>query len=515
MHPQTSESTALMAQHTGPQPTRQTPPLTQRGSRPILSGVIGRTRIRADTRPAAQAPLPLLAAILLTPIASPTAAQTNATSLPATVPYLDRTHGFELQLPANWHFDRTGFPGPEDSLGLIRGQSPGGLETLQILVFRQPRMPRFPAWIEHFSRQIGSISETTRVTVMGNQSAERPEAVVAVDSQIGADRTHSLYYCVQFDPSTIWVFSYAVVLGPDEWQAKAAARARFEQLAGTLRVHYNPADAEKLRDALTAGLELRETQLPQLTRRLRPDESERYYEILFGGQPVGYMSRRLTRTEQSIINPLSRLKKPGLRVRERAWRFADDGSAHYTRVDLFASDDLESDLLEIQEAHIPPEGSSDASIFTTLDQCIRQGDALFSIFTTSRDMVLPDPRRPLQLDRTFLGLAWVRLLPALVGTAPTPPRAFVIYDSQTRTLTTHMIEPLGPAELPGEPQTRAFVYRTREGLVDRPAMLFTDEQGLLLRLDAGELTLQQITAQRVESRYGPRREQVTRRLGTP
>jgi hypothetical protein len=487
--------------------------LTQPRSNPILSGVTGRIRIRADSRPVAQALLTLLAALGLTPATPRAAPQTPATSLPATVPFLDRAHGFELQLPATWRYDRTGFPGPEDSLGLIRGQAPDGLETLQILVFRQPRMPRFTSWIEHFSRQIGSISNTTRVVVTGNQSAERPEAVVAVDSQIGADRTHSLYYCVQFDPSTIWVFSYAVVLGPDEWRARAAARARFEQLAGTLRIHYDPADAERLREALAAGLEFRETQLPHLTGRLRPDESERFYEILLAGRPVGYMTRRLTRTEQATIDPRSRLKKAGLRVRERAWRFADDGSAHYTRVDLFSSDDLESDLVEVQEAHIPPEGSADASIFTTLDQCIREGDSLFTTFTTSRDTVLPDPRRPLQLDRAFLGLAWVRLLPALLGTAPTPPRAFVIYDSQTRTLTTHMIEALGQAELPGQSQARIFAYRTREGLVDRPATLFTDEQGLLIRLEAGDLVLEQITPQQAESRYGQRREQVTHRLG--
>lgn len=435
-----------------------------------------------------------------------------ATTLPATVPYLDRAHGFELQLPADWRYDRTGFPGPQDALGLIRGQSPTGLETLQILVFRQPRMPRFPAWIEFFSRQLGSITGTARVTVTGNQSAERPEAVVAVDSQIGADRTHSLYYCVQFDPATIWVFSYAAVLGPDELRARAAARARFEQLAGTLRVHYDPADAEALRDALAAGLEFRASQLAQAVRRVRPDDRERNYEILLGGRPVGYMTRRLTRAEQATIDQSRKLKKPGLRVRERAWRFADDGSVHYTRVDLFSSDDLKSDLFEVQEAHVPAEGAPDASVFTTLDQCIREGDSLFSTFTTSRDTVLPDPRRPLQVDRTFLGLAWVRLLPALLGTDPAPPRAFVIYDSQTRALTTHMIEALGPTELPGEPQVRAFAYRTREGLFDRPSLLYTDEQGMLLRLEAGELVLRQSTAEEVESRFGARREQVTRRV---
>ena len=142
----------------------------------------------------------------------------------------------------------------------------------------------------------------------------------------------------------------------------------------------------------------------------------------------------------------------------------------------------------------------------TLDQAIREGDVLFLSRSSTVDAGLPEPRRPLALDPAYLGLAWVRLLPGLLGAKAGPARAFVIYDADTRGLTTHQIEPLGRRALPGGGGAEALAFRTREGFIAQPATLYADERGILLRLEAGELLVTRSDAASIEEKFGKRRD---------
>jgi hypothetical protein len=467
----------------------------------------------------------LLAALILAPPTPAACAQSGGSeaTAAATVAHVDKSLGYELQVPAGWNYDRTGFFGPGGSLGLLRGAAPGGRATLQILVFRELESPSFPDWIDYFSLQLGSISGARRVQVKGETGSSRPAAYVAVDARLGFDQTRTLYYCVQFDQDTIWVFSRATVTRelPGDAEDPGVASggevripADFTRLTETLRVFYDPARARLLAAALQRGKEyLSRYQLQDDIRRLRIEESVRYYELVLAGTSIGYLTRQFTSEHEPLQQPgrFSNAKE-GLRVRERSYSFADDGTVHFSRIELFSSRDAETDLYELWQAHIPPADSSDPIALITRDQCVREGDTLFSTYMTSRDQALPEPRRPLKLDTTYLGLAWARLLPALLGPKPAELHAFTVYDSETRTLITHTVKYLGEQPLPGAAATRAHRFETWAGFVEQPAIVYTDAYGNLLRYEAGQLVLRRSSASAVEGQFGQRRDAANQRL---
>jgi hypothetical protein len=290
--------------------------------------------------------------------------------------------------------------------------------------------------------------------------------------------------------------------------------AEFTRLTETLRVFYDPQLAREMRVALQLGKDyLARYQLQEDARKLDIDESVRYYEILLAGKPIGYLTRQFTRESEPLQRPGGTSKaKEGRRVRERSYRFADDGTAHFSTIDLFSSRDGETDLYELWQARIAPGDAVDPEPLITCDQCVREGDGLFSTYTTNRDEGLPEPRRPLKLDPAYLGLAWVRLLPALLGPGPRPMHAFTIYDSETRTLITHAVKPLGERPLGSDQGQKVYAFETRSGFAEQPGLVFTDAAGNMLRFEAGELVLALSDQTAIERRFGPRRDAASRRL---
>jgi hypothetical protein len=459
------------------------------------------------------------------PVAAACAQESQASAGEVTtIRYVDKAFGFELQLPAGWNYDRAGFFGPGASLGLLRGAAPDSRSTLQVLLFRGLQSPNFSDWIEFFSDQLARIEGTERVGVKMNPAFDRPAAYVVVEARLGVERTRTLYYCVQFDADMVWVLASGTTLGRtigDDAEERATQSVRdvsippdFSRLTSTLRVFYDPELAEQLAAALERGKDhLAHYRLQADIRNLRIDDSIRYYQIRVAGKPIGYLTRQFTREREPLQRPgLLSNAKEGLRVRERSYRFAEDGSAHLTRIDLFSSRDSETDLYEVWQAHIPPPDAPAVEPLILRDQCVREGDALFSTYTTSQDQGLPEPRRPLKLDATYLGLAWARLLPALLGPEPRPALAFTIYDPETRTLITHAVKPLGEKALAGRAGEKTYAYETREGFVEQPALVYTDEYGNLLRLEAGEFVLTASSQETVDKTFGGRRAAADARL---
>ncbi len=447
---------------------------------------------------------------------------TAARDCPATtIPFVDKTFGFSMRLPAGWTYDRTGFFGPGGSLGALRGASPDGRATLQILVFRELKTPVFSEWVEYFSKQLGAINGTQRVRVQGTTVAGRPAAFVIVDARLGIDQTRTTYCCVRFDEGTIWVFSYAQVLGkaladrsPAQGDRTVPVSPRIKRLTDSLRVIYNAPLARQMAVALQRGRAyLARFALQDAIRSLRLDTAERYYEIRIKGRAVGYMTRRVQPDTEPLQDARPGVRgKEGLHIREQSYVFADDGSVDYARIDLFSSRDGETDLYEIWNAQIAPPGADNQPVRMTRDQCMREQDTLFSTFTTNADRGLPAPRRPLKLDKSYLGLAWVRALPGLLGTSPQPALGFTIYDTETRTLVTHVITALGSRPLPEHAGQTAYAYETRAGFVETPGIVYTDAYGNLLRFEAGDFVLRQSTKAEIERRFGQRRDEVVRRL---
>lgn len=434
---------------------------------------------------------------------------TAPTSQPAIL-HVEPAFGFELQLPGGWDYDRSRFQEFEDSIGLLRGRAAGGRQGLQILVFRSFPMKPFEDWVIDFGKAVGELTNSPRVDWETWRLPPRAGAILTCTSKLGALTTRSHYLCVPFDPNTVWVLIYtsSAASAADE----QAIRQAFDRIINTLRIHYDPDEAERLAPAFERGKALLE-RLRGQADRVRFDDAEYAYEMTLGGRPIGYLTRRLSREDYVFSGRAAkrRYAKAGLRVRERSWRFLDDGTIRHTRLDLFSSFDGQSELIENQQTMLPPPGAAPTEVLVRTDQVVREADVLFSSLTTSRDTTLPEPSKPISVGPVYLDQAWVRLLPRLLSGEPNEPVAVAIYDSETRALLSHVARPLGERRLEGVPQT-VHAFELRDGLIGRPSTAYVDANGSLLRLEAAELTIQRVPREKIERQYGPRRDEARRRF---
>jgi hypothetical protein len=438
--------------------------------------------------------------------------QSSLTSLPAAS-YSDPAFGFELQLPAGWEYDRTRFQDFKDSIGLLRGRGLGGRRGLQIVVFRSFPMKPFEDWVVDFGKAVVELTSAPRVDWETWRLPPRAGAILTYGSKLGAVTTRSHCLCVPFDPNTVWVLIYSGTTS--SLAEEQQVRREFDQVAGSLRVHYDPEEAERLAPAFDRGKALRQRLLVEAAK-VRLDETEYAYDIVLAGKSVGYLTRRITREEFVFSGPSAkrRYAKDGLRVRERGWDFAEDGTARYTRLDLFSSLDLQSELIENRQTQIPPPEAERQELLIQTDQVIREDDVLFSSYTTSLDANLPDPSKPISVGPVYLDQAWVRLVPGLLLSEPQEPLAVAIYNFGTRALLSHAVKPLAQRKLAGY-DGPAYAFEVREGFIDRPSLVYVDERGNLLRLEAGDLTMARVSREEVERKYGPRRDSACRRFGLP
>jgi hypothetical protein len=427
------------------------------------------------------------------------------------IPYADAGFGFEMQLPAGWDYDRSRFQRFQDSIGLLRGYSPDKRRNLEIQVFRSFEMKPFEDWVIEFGKALATLTNSTRVDWETIQLPPRAGAVLSYAARSGAERTVTLCACFPFDPNTVWVLIYVGQL----WREEDAplVRAEFDRLVSTLKIHYDPKEAERLAPALDRGKVLLD-KLRTRARDVQVDDTPRYYEMRVEDKPVGYLFRRTTREEYVFSKPDARRRyaKDGLRVRERSWRFGDDGTVRYARLDLFSAFDMRSELIEFQLTQVPAPDVEPQKLLVKTDQVVREDDVLFSSFTTNLDRGLPDPSKPVQVGPVYLDLAWVRLLPGLLLTEPTEPHAVAIYNTSTRALIAHRIHPRGPQRLPGQHE-EVFAFEVRDGFIEQAGTLYTDRRGNMVRYEANGLVFRAVTKREVEQRYGPRRDAAVRRFG--
>lgn len=473
--------------------------------------------MRMPTRPKPGRLAAILGLFALAAASRPALAEQSNITAETTIPFVDRGFGYELALPAGWRYDRTAFFGPGGSLGLLRGFGARGQESLQILLFRNVKPCTMQEWTEFFSRQLGGVSGVTGVAVKFQEkttdAGSRPFGYVLVRARDGADRIETVYYCTHFDESTIWIFAKAGVLPADAAPPPTAnagfdVPADFQTIVKSLRVTYDPAIAEEMRKALERGKEwLAEYKLQEAIRALRLDEETRFYEIRLKDRAIGYLTRKYAREFRTLDDTGGKRggkKKEGLRVREVSWRFGEDGSAFHSLIDLFSSVDGVSDMYERIDTSIPPPGKTESMVVSTCDQVLRESDVLFSTFRTSLDQTPPDPRPPLKLDPAYLGLTWVRALPALLGKTERTSIGFMIYDSETRALAMQSMLPRGESALP-ESDQKAYLYETQEGVVESRARLFTDARGHMLRVEAGDLLIRLSDEAAIERLFAEKR----------
>lgn len=459
-------------------------------------------------------------------------ATTPAAPKIATIPFVDKSFGYRMQVPAGWVYDRVGFFGPAGSQGLLRGASGNGQNLLQVLLFQRAKITTLEDWLKLFATQLGSISGVISVKLKFQETFvdndQRPYGWVHVSARDGADLIETYYYVLRFDPTTVWMFGYNNKLGRSLEPATPVQPTKPEemtfeipevvqQMANSVEVFFDPRRVDSLRESLDRGKAfIKAFKLQEAIRAMRADDKPRFYEISLSGKPIGYLSRTLKRETRALDEKAAVGKKPaggkeGLRISEDSWRFGEDGTTFRSVIELFSSIDGESDLFELTEIRLPPEKATDAKRYGTRDQVIREGEVLFSSYRTSLDVGNPEQREPIRIEPTYLGLAWARCLPALLGGEEREPIAFTIYDPETRALVAQEIHPRGSTAVPGEKE-KGLLFEVREGLFETPTRVFTDKRGNLLRVESGDMILRNVDQKSVDKRFGPRRDAAKARM---
>ncbi|MBL8880633.1 MAG: hypothetical protein JNG88_16090 [Phycisphaerales bacterium] len=439
----------------------------------------------------------------------PAKADTAPTTQPTFV-YSEPSFGFEITLPAIWSYDRTRFTAPGGSMGLMRGRSVAERATLQVCFSPGFDKLNFKSWITKFENQLMVGAPLKRVDRSERETDGRAGFILEFDEETPTELRKSFYYCVLFDPSTVWILIYAGALptGSDS----AAVREQFRSMIATLRITATPIEQGIFSDALMSGEKLM-IELPERGPQLPLDGDTRYYDMTLAGKSIGYFTRRVSRESMSLDDPrFGGNRKDGIRVHERTWRFDEDGSGRSIRVDLFASFDLQSEIIESEESSLPPKVGAAPLVVTTTDRVIREGETLFSSVVSNLDAKLPERREPIRVGSAYLGLAWTRVLPALVGARSQEPRAFSVYDSTTRGLLTHLIQPIGPASIPESDIGGGYLVETREAFSTSPSRIYCEASGAAARIESGELLLRLSTAKEIEKKYGALRKEAEERI---
>ncbi|MGD8451571.1 MAG: hypothetical protein PVJ57_07105 [Phycisphaerae bacterium] len=435
---------------------------------------------------------------------------TQPASVPAGIPFANATFGFEMMLPPGWVYDRGIFAGPQGALGLLRGESQGARQAMQILVFRRGEMPPFGDWVRVFEEELTELHKPHPLRHAEWKGLDRPAVLLTVDPVVAGRRTITRYLCVSFDPNTVWVL--VVAGGVDEEAEAEALESFFKTLAATVHVSYDANDVQAVAAALKRGMAVLE-ELRSGAAGVEVDPAEHYYEMTIDGQPEGYMMRWMRRESQGLDDPrFDDRHKEGLRVHEESWSFAEDGTVRNSELNLFSSLDLRSELIENRLTQVPAPDVQSQRLYIELDQCVREDTVLFSSFSTNLTLALPEPRRPLPVGQAYLDLAWARCLPRLLLKAPTESYAFWIYDTRTRALTIHRIQQRGPGLVPGGSGRPGYVFEVREGFAAEPSLVYTDARGQVVRMEIGGLVLTATDREQIDRRYGERREAARQRM---
>lgn len=456
----------------------------------------------------------LVAFICLTVLVCPAALGQTATAPAAEEPpppvrYAEPSFGFSIELPGDWTYDRTRFTAPGDGLGLCRGRSLVQRASLQFVLYRGPGVASFEKQMERFKADLLRVPDTALAGEQKRELAGFPVIELELDVAGGGERYKSLHLAIELEPGTVLMFVYSGVLAA-EGDAQAPRR-QFEALLGSLEIQYSQARRRELDAAMARGR--------QVVVRVRDAAEQRewrepalFFEILENGRPAGYLSRRVTREQRSLDDPgAGGNVKPGIRIHERSWKFGPDDSALEYRGDYFASFDQRSELMETATTPIPSQSAPLPRIVTTTEQVIREEELLFASTRTSLDLKFPEPREPVRTGPTYLSAVWMRLLPTLLDPAATDTYAFSVYDPATGALLTHVIRPAGRRPLPDGGGKQARAFELSEAYSPAPSLVYVDEAGDPLRIEAGPLALVRVSEKEAEQRYGPQREKARKR----
>lgn len=426
----------------------------------------------------------------------------------ALEPLLDRAHGFQVLAPAGWIYDRTPFFGPGGSRGVLRGAASDGRGTLQVLLFSPPTGQTFETWFGEFRAGLTQLDGARVLRHERRSVGGREGGVLDAITTIGLDTARSVYICSAFDPRTVWVLGITGVIDPPEAGAAAPPLPPITvAMADSLQVYFDTELAARFQGALQRGRRFLRDSLAAAIPTMQIDDAERTYRISVAGTPIGYFTRRFSRQTEPGRSDAPR---DGLRINEQSWRFASDGAASRTVLNLFSSLDLEMDLFEQLQTQLVT--SPAPWVRRARAQCVREGDSIFITYAPDLSAPTPPPGRTQRVEDSYLSATWMRLLPALLASRPPAQSlAFHVFEAESQSLVVHEIGP-APAATQGAGASGRLHWEIREGFGPVVGQLTTDAAGHWLVFQAGETRVELAEPADIERLFGAQRAAAQQRM---
>ena len=416
-------------------------------------------------------------------------------------PYVDGSYGFSVRPPTGWRLSRVrtrvgpavtllemaehvppsldrSNPGLDHSIVIQRAQAIEG-ETIDAVLQR--------CFEDMYEDYMNVKVEKSRPRTL----AGKPGAVVTAFYDAEGVRNMRIQAAVEFRPRQYLMVQYR---GPES--AKATDGPLFERVADSLALIPDAFDAEQLRKAGEAGfLWLKDVGASGLKKAVA---AETYYRVDVGGKLVGLLG--------VAEGPAEHEEREGLEIRERMWTFTADGTAQRIQSNAFISLDLRhEDWKGSVSTLLPARDKEPRRLIGSLEDAVRVDDVLLSNRVYTLDQP-PEPNPPYHLPPTYLSRALARMLPRLTPRLFEPRViALAVFDPARADVVMRIVEIKGEATAPGV-GAKGTTYRidVRDGPASSPTTTYVDEDGAVVLVLAGSMTMRPASREELERVFAER-----------
>lgn len=411
-------------------------------------------------------------------------------------PYVDGSYGISIQPPKGWNLVRQQVPEAK-GVTLLRMVDRVAANRVQEMILKRTSTTKSLPIAEMLDRVGNALElEFSEVKIVSQQAQEiagKPGAVLAATFLSEGLKQLRLEGLIEIRPQQYLVLLYT---GPVELRDRS--EPLFHAVLGSIKLLGDEMSEADLAAASEAAVKWMSRLAPgDIEKAATP---EQYLEVRVDGELIGVVYIQQVATTWKGYR--------GVRIRERGWTFERDGRTRRLQSTIFVSGDLQHERWKTSVTTLlPAEGDQPQKLDNSWEEGLRDGEALL----TNQTYRINEPAQEnpaLQLPKTYIPRALVRLLPRLTGDLSKPGKlAFTAFDHQKAGLVLRVVELKGQCDPPeGAARGKAFCIEDREGFAE-PSTLYVDESGKLLMMKAGKLVMQPGARAELEKRFADRIDQ--------
>lgn len=422
------------------------------------------------------------------PIEPATPASTN-TLTGLAEPILDGSYGYTVRPPTGWQVRRIRSRVGSAVTLLEMLERPGPYQSHTISVQRTTGLEgeKIDAVLERYFEGIAAgYAEANVEPPRPRTISSKPGVSIAATYMADGERMLRIQAGVEVRPRQFLMLLYQ---GPAS--LRGTAESAFDRVLDSFTLVPDAYDAAALRAAGEEGIVwLKNVGGSSLKKALVP---ETYFRIESEGKVIGFMA--------VAENEIEHDKRPGIEVRERFWTFLPDGVVQRIQTNAFISLDLRNeDWKDSACTLIPGKLGEPNRMLATLEEAVRVDNTLLSTQAYSLDQG-STANPPFQLPPTYLSRPIARMFPRLTTRLDKPRLiALAVFDQARSDIVMRIVELKGEEAVPGGSKTTGPTYRIdqRDGPASPASTTYVDENGIVLLIKAGGMTMRPTTREAVE-----------------